>query len=90
MYFGGIEGITDYLTPAGTVEKKHLPFYVPFFAGGIGGTMYWALNYPFDYVKTIMQTDKLGDLKFKSTLQCFQEKYQEHGVKGFLKDTLFA
>ena len=73
------------MTPPGTLDKKNLPVYVPFLAGGIGGTMYWAFNYPFDYVKTLMQTDKLGDFKYKSTLQCFQEKYLEHGAKGFFK-----
>ena len=40
------------MTPAGVVDKKDLPMYVPFIAGGVGGTAYWAFNYPFDYVKT--------------------------------------
>ncbi len=56
------------MTPAGNVDKKNLPFYVPLLAGGIGGTAYWMFNYPFDYVKTLMQSDKLGDFKYKNTL----------------------
>lgn len=52
--------------------------------------MYWVLNYPFDYVKTLMQTDKLGDFKYKSTLQCFKDSYDSHGVKGFYKGYLIC
>lgn len=85
LYLSTIEMITDYLTPKGVVDKSTLPFYIPFLAGGIGGTMYWAFNYPIDYVKTAMQTDKLGDFKYKTTMDCFRQKYQEHGVKGFFK-----
>jgi solute carrier family 25 (mitochondrial carnitine/acylcarnitine transporter), member 20/29 len=66
-------------------QKKDLPVYVPFIAGGIGGTFYWVFNYPFDYVKTLMQTDNLNNLKYKSTIQCFRDSYQSHGIKGFYK-----
>ena len=90
LYFTTIEKITDALTPAGVTNKVDLPVYVPFIAGGVGGTMYWAFNYPFDYVKTLMQTDKLGDFKYKSTLQCFQESYKNHGMGGFFKGYLIC
>ncbi len=73
------------MTPAGVTNKNDLPLYVPFIAGGIGGTAYWAFNYPFDYVKTLMQTDKLDDPKYKSTLQCFRDSYNVHGIRGFFK-----
>lgn len=59
LYFTTIEEITKMLTPAGIKNKKDVPVYVPFIAGGVGGTMYWVFNYPFDYVKTLMQTDNL-------------------------------
>lgn len=32
-----------------------------------------------------MQTDKFGDFKYKTTLQCFQDNYREGGLKGFYK-----
>jgi hypothetical protein len=71
-----IEKVTEMLTPAGITDKKQLPFYVPFFAGGIGGTSYWMFNYPFDYVKTLMQSDKLGDFKYKTMAQCFRDQFK--------------
>ncbi len=64
------------MTPQGHKDKKNLPVYVPFLAGGIGGTMYWMFNYPFDYVKTMMQSDKFGEFKYKSMSECFRIKYQ--------------
>ncbi len=90
LYFTTIEEITNALTPAGLKDKKDLPIYVPFIAGGTGGTMYWAFNYPFDYVKTLMQTDNLNDPKYKSMLQCFRDRYNAHGVRGFFKGYLIC
>lgn len=72
------------LSPPG-VDKKNLPIYVPMLAGGIGGTSYWMFNYPFDYVKTLMQSDKFGEFKYKTMLQCFQDQYSQHGYKTFFK-----
>ena len=77
--------MTDYLTPKGVTDKSHLPFYVPFLAGGTAGTSYWVFTYPIDYVKTAMQTDKLGNFKYVNTLDCIKQKYAEHGLKGFYK-----
>jgi solute carrier family 25 carnitine/acylcarnitine transporter 20/29 len=54
-------------------------------AGGVGGTSYWMFNYPFDYVKTLMQSDKLGDFKYKTMLQCFSEQYKAGGAGVFFK-----
>jgi len=90
LYFTTIEEITNYLTPAGVTNKKDIPIYVPFIAGGVGGTMYWAFNYPFDYVKTLMQTDNLENPKYKSTLQCFRDSYRAHGIGGFFKGYLIC
>jgi len=72
------------LTPVG-VEKSKVPFYVPFLAGGIGGTSYWMLNYPFDYVKTLMQSDKFGDYKYPNMLSCFKDQYRYGGWQIFFK-----
>ena len=63
--------VTRNLTPAG-VDKNNVPVYVPLLAGGIAGTTYWMFNYPFDYVKTLMQSDKFGDYKYKNMAQCFR------------------
>lgn len=90
LYFTTIEKITDMLTPPGITNKKDLPFYVPFLAGGIGGTAYWAFNYPFDYVKTLMQSDKFGNFRYKSMIDCFSQQYRENGWRTFYKGYLIC
>jgi solute carrier family 25 carnitine/acylcarnitine transporter 20/29 len=62
-----------------------VPIYVPIIAGGTGGTFYWIFNYPFDYVKTLMQSDKFGDFRYKTTLQCFKDQYKLGGWRTFFK-----
>ncbi len=32
-----------------------------------------------------MKTDKLGDFKYKKTLDCIQQKYKKHRIKEFYK-----
>ena len=47
-------------------------------------------NYPFDYVKTLMQTDKFGEFRFKSMAHCFRDQFAEGGVKIFFKGYLIC
>ena len=84
LYFSVIEYLTQKLTPVGC-DKKNVPIYVPMIAGGVGGTSYWIFNYPFDYVKTLMQSDKFGDFRYKSMWQCFSEQYKLGGIRTFFK-----
>lgn len=58
---------------------------MPLIAGGLGGTMYWVFNYPFDYVKTLMQSDKFGEFKYPNMISCFREQYRLGGWKTFFK-----
>jgi len=91
FFFTTIDYLTKKLTPPG-VAKKDAPFYVPFLAGGIGGTAYWCFNYPIDYVKTLMQSDSFEKPKYKSTLHlyldfldCVKQQYALTGWRGFFK-----
>lgn len=84
LYFTLIEGITNKLTPA-NAGKDGAPFYVPFIAGGVGGTSYWVFNYPFDYVKTLMQSDKIGAFKYPTMMSCFKDQYKVGGWQIFFK-----
>lgn len=77
------------MTPA-NVDKSNVPIYVPIIAGGVGGTSYWVFNYPFDYVKTLMQSDKLGDFKYKSMAQCFRDQFRAGGWQTFFKGYLIC
>ena len=47
--------------------------------------MYWVFNYPFDYVKTLMQADTLGNFKYPNMLSCFKQQYAVGGLQTFFK-----
>lgn len=56
-------------------------------AGGIGGMAYWASTFPFDVVKSTIQTDatKLSERKYKGWVDCFKAIHQQLGWKGFFR-----
>ena len=63
----------------------NVPIYVPLIAGGVGGTFYWVFNYPFDYVKTLMQSDTFGNFKYPNMWSCFKEQYKQGGLNTFFR-----
>lgn len=78
------EAIYKRLSPPG-VGKKDLPIWIPMVGGGIGGITYWMFNYPFDYVKTLMQSDTFGNFKYSSMWDCFRKEYAANGWRVFYK-----
>ncbi|KAI1620817.1 MC family mitochondrial carrier protein [Exophiala viscosa] len=56
------------------------------FYGGLAGEALWIASYPFDVVKSKMQTDGFGpDQKYKSMRDCFAKTWMVEGMRGFWK-----
>ncbi|KAK7757336.1 carrier protein ymc1 [Diatrype stigma] len=55
--------------------------------GGLAGEALWLASYPFDVVKSKMQTDGLTprDARYKSMRDCFAQTWREAGFRGFWK-----
>lgn len=54
--------------------------------GGLAGEMLWISSYPFDVVKSKMQSDGFGkDMKYLSMRDCFAKTYRAEGLGGFWK-----
>lgn len=54
--------------------------------GGLAGEALWLSSYPFDVVKSKMQTDGFGaNQKFSSMRDCFKKTYAVEGLGGFWK-----
>lgn len=52
--------------------------------GGLAGEMLWLSSYPFDVVKSKMQTDGFGEkMQYKSMRDCFAKTYRLEGLGGF-------
>jgi len=56
------------------------------FYGGLAGEALWIASYPFDVVKSKMQSDGFGqDMKFKTMRDCFGQTWAREGMRGFWK-----
>jgi solute carrier family 25 carnitine/acylcarnitine transporter 20/29 len=54
--------------------------------GGLAGEALWITSYPFDVVKSKMQTDEFGEnMKYNSMRDCFKKVYAAEGFGGFWK-----
>ena len=70
---------------AGGESSAHAPIEAAFLAGGIAGSNSWLWTYPVDYVKTVMQSQELGNLRYRNMWECAQHQYQNEGYKAFFK-----
>jgi solute carrier family 25 carnitine/acylcarnitine transporter 20/29 len=53
------------------------------FAGAIAGILFWASVFPFDVIKTRIQTDSLTSPQYRGIVDAFRKTYQANGLKGF-------
>jgi solute carrier family 25 (mitochondrial carnitine/acylcarnitine transporter), member 20/29 len=68
------------------VNRKEVPSYKVAFYGGLAGEALWLASYPFDVVKSKMQTDGFGkDQRYKSMRDCFAQVWKAEGARGFWK-----
>lgn len=58
-------------------------------AGGLGGMLSWAINYPFDLIKSKIQATpykpEIGWDRYKGFMDCFKQVVREEGIKGLYK-----
>jgi solute carrier family 25 carnitine/acylcarnitine transporter 20/29 len=68
------------------IERKQIPSYKIAFYGGLAGEALWLASYPFDVVKSKMQSDGFGESqKFKGMNDCFKQTFRTEGLRGFWK-----
>lgn len=68
------------------IDRKQIPSYKIAFYGGLAGEALWLASYPFDVVKSKMQSDGFGQSqKFKGMNDCFKQTFRTEGLRGFWK-----
>ncbi|KEZ44115.1 Carrier protein YMC1, mitochondrial [Scedosporium apiospermum] len=68
------------------IDRKDVPSYRVAFYGGLAGEVLWLGSYPFDVIKSKMQTDGFGEARKYSTMRdCFAKTWRAEGVRGFWK-----
>ncbi|KAI1385703.1 mitochondrial carrier [Hypoxylon trugodes] len=67
-------------------SRAEVPAYKVALYGGLAGEALWLASYPFDVVKSKMQTDGFGaQTKYKSMRDCFGQVWRAEGARGFWK-----
>lgn len=67
------------------VARKDVPAYKVALYGGLAGEALWLASYPFDVVKSKMQTDAItpADQRYRSMRDCFAQIWRADGFRGF-------
>ncbi len=66
------------------ILRKEVPSWKVALYGGLAGEALWLCSYPFDVVKSKLQTDGLGsDRRYKGMMDCMRQTWRGEGAKGF-------
>lgn len=84
VYFSAYELGMRMMTPEGE-ELSEAPILGAFLAGGVSGCASWLFTYPIDYVKTVIQSQSLSKIQYKSATECARVKFQKYGYRTFFK-----
>lgn len=86
MWFLSFEYMMNSDAARNGVERRDIPPWKVAFYGGLAGEALWLGSYPFDVVKSKMQTDGFGkDMRYKSMRDCFAQTWRAEGAAGFWK-----
>ncbi|KFP25617.1 Solute carrier family 25 member 48, partial [Colius striatus] len=82
LYFIPYTFFCGWITPDGCLSPN--PFSV-WLAGGVAGAISWTTATPMDVVKSRLQADGVYLNKYKGTLDCILQSYQNEGFKVFFR-----
>ncbi|KAK9488291.1 mitochondrial carrier domain-containing protein [Lipomyces starkeyi] len=87
VYFLTYEYLVNRDMATNKIERKDIPGWRLCVYGGCAGYGVWLSAYPFDVIKSKMQTDSIDATKrqFNSTIDCARKTLQASGVKGFFR-----
>ncbi|CAK7231855.1 carrier protein ymc1 [Sporothrix eucalyptigena] len=85
VWFTTFEYLMNKDAARNNIDRKQVPAYKVAFYGGLAGEALWLASYPFDVIKSKMQTDALrpADQRYKSLRDCIAQTYRAEGARGF-------
>ena len=85
MWFMTFEYLMNADAARNKIDRKEVPQYKVAFYGGLAGEALWLASYPFDVIKSKMQTDALrpADQRYKSLRDCVAQTFRTEGALGF-------
>jgi len=86
VWFTTFEWLMNSDAARNKIARKEVPGWKVAFYGGLAGEALWLASYPFDVIKSKMQTDGFGAAqKYKSMRDCFGQTFRAEGARGFWK-----
>lgn len=86
-WFLAFEYLMDADMRRNQISRKDVPGWKVAVYGGLAGEALWLASYPFDVVKSKMQSDGLPGVgkgpRYKSMRDCFVQTWRGEGVRGF-------
>ncbi|CAK7240459.1 MAG: carrier protein ymc1 [Sporothrix thermara] len=85
VWFTTFEYLMNADAARNNMDRKQVPAYKVALYGGLAGEALWLASYPFDVIKSKMQTDALrpADQRYKSLRDCVAQTYRAEGSRGF-------
>ncbi|GBF59636.1 carrier protein [Trichophyton mentagrophytes] len=85
-WFLSFEYMMDWEARRTNTKREDIPAYKIAGYGGLAGEMLWLSSYPFDVVKSKMQSDGFGEQqRYKNMRDCFRQTLAQEGMRGFVK-----
>ncbi|KAI1769878.1 mitochondrial carrier [Hypoxylon cercidicola] len=86
MWFLTFEYLMNADAARNGLRRADIPAYKVALYGGLAGEALWLASYPFDVVKSKMQTDGFGkEMRYKTMRDCFAQVWRQEGMRGFWK-----
>ncbi|PKU34379.1 solute carrier family 25 member hypothetical protein [Limosa lapponica baueri] len=82
LYFIPYTFFCGWITPDGCISPSPSSIWL---AGGVAGAISWGTATPMDVVKSRLQADGVYLNKYKGTLDCILQSYQNEGLKVFFR-----
>ncbi|KAI0165240.1 mitochondrial carrier [Hypoxylon sp. FL1284] len=86
MWFLTFEYLMNADAARNRVRRDDVPAWKVALYGGVAGEALWLASYPFDVVKSKMQTDGFGaQMRYPTMRDCFAQTWRAEGMRGFWK-----
>ncbi|XP_009320975.1 PREDICTED: solute carrier family 25 member 48 [Pygoscelis adeliae] len=82
LYFTPYTFFCEWITSDGCISPNPSSIWL---AGGVAGAISWGTATPMDVVKSRLQADGVYLNKYKGTLDCILQSYQNEGLKVFFR-----
>ncbi|KAI4731511.1 hypothetical protein E4T49_00747 [Aureobasidium sp. EXF-10728] len=84
IWFTAFEFMMNQDAKRNGIERKEIPTWKIALYGGLAGEALWLGSYPFDVIKSKMQSDGFGaQQKYKSMRDTFAQTWRAEGMRGF-------